>query len=78
MLNIPASVSPRQARLALARIGLLDQVEAAVQEAGQEAVIWWDYASQYDRSNPLLLELAQILNLPDSLVDNLFIVASQL
>lgn len=72
------SVTQRQARLALFQSGLLDQVEAAVTQAGGATKITWDYATDISRDNPMLLEIAQALNLTEKQIDDLFALASTL
>ena len=73
---VPASVSARQARLALLAAGLLDQVEAAVATAGGSVRIEWEYATVNERASPLLAAIAGALGLTDAQVDALFIAAA--
>lgn len=71
-------VSPRQARLALMKAGLLDQVEAAVTQAGTEAKIYWDYSLEIHRDAPLIASIGQSMGLTDSQLDDLFTQAATL
>ena len=73
---VPASVSPRQARLAIESAGLTAQVEAAVESAGTAARIAWDYALEVRRDDPLLVQLATALGLSDGDLDQLFVAAA--
>jgi len=70
------SVSPRQARLALRAAGLLDQVTVAVNAAGGDTLITWEYATEFLRSSPLIKQLGTSLNISDDVVDQLFIAAA--
>ena len=79
---VPASVTPRQLRLALHFTGKLDQVEAFVTggQAPPEAVISWEYATEFLRSDPMLNQLAGALQPPlhQEEIDALFIAAAQI
>lgn len=72
---VPASVTPRQARLAIEAAGLTSQVEAAVDAAGAAARIAWDYALEIRRDDPLLVQLAQAVGLSSAALDQLFVEA---
>lgn len=76
--TVPQSVTPRQARLALFGAGLLDQVTAAVNAAGGPTLISWEYASVFERTDPLIATLAASLNLTAEQLDALFTVAATL
>ena len=73
---VPASVSMRQARLALSRNGLLADAETAISSAGDEAQIEWEYATSLRRDHPLVVSLGQTLGLDDATKDALFIQAA--
>lgn len=73
----PNSVTPRQARLALATMNILDQVEAAVTAAGPLARIRWDYSLEVRRDDPTLVALAQSLGIEAQLPE-LFELAATL
>lgn len=73
--DVPFAVSMRQARLALLAAGLLDDVEAAVQAAGQAAQIEWEYAAEVQRTSSLISALTPALGLTEQQVDDLFIAA---
>jgi len=80
--SVPASVSMRQARLALLGAGLLSSVDAAIaampSPAKEAAQIEWDYASEVQRDNALIASLASGLGLTEAQVDDLFIAAAAL
>jgi hypothetical protein len=79
---VPASVTARQARLALFGAGLLDLVEGAVAAMegpqGRAVQIEWEYALAVERQSPLIAALAPALGLTDEQVDNLFRAAENL
>jgi hypothetical protein len=72
-------LTPRQIRLALAGAGLLDQVEAAINlldEPTQSRLrIEWEYASTFERNNPLLLQIGAVLGLTSEQVDAVWLGA---
>jgi hypothetical protein len=73
---VPETVSPRQARLALLGIGMLDEVEqalAAIPGAeGAAARIDWEYATEVQRKSPLIAALGPALGLTAEQIDDLF------
>lgn len=74
----PVSVTPRQARLALMGAGILDQVQAAVDQAGGSTKITWEYASEISRTDPLITAIGGALGLTAAQIDALFINAATL
>ena len=72
------SVTPRQARLALLAAGLLDQVQSAVDVAGGATKITWEYATEFDRNDPLIITFGTSLNLTSAQIDALFVQAATL
>ncbi|MDR0736137.1 MAG: hypothetical protein LBF51_04770 [Zoogloeaceae bacterium] len=79
---VPASVTMRQARLALLGAGLLDTVDAAVAgmsgDAGKAARIEWEFAATIDRDNPLFAGLTAQLGMTSAQLDALFTAAATL
>lgn len=73
---VPETVSPRQARLALLGIGMLDEVEQALASIpgaqGKAAQIDWEYATEVQRKSPLIAALGPALGLTDAQIDDLF------
>ncbi|WP_062223068.1 hypothetical protein [Aureimonas sp. D3] len=73
---VPATVTMRQARIALSRSGLLSKAEAAIAQmagqAGEEARIEWEYAAELKRNHPLIAALGQALGLSAEAIDDLF------
>lgn len=75
---VPASVTARQARLALHGAGLLTQVEAAIAAAGGAVQIEWEYATAIERASPLLATIAAGLEMSGAQIDALFVQAAAL
>lgn len=80
---IPASVTMRQARLALLGVGLLDGVEkamAAIPDATQRraAQIEWEYSAEVHRDRPWVVSMSTALGLSSAQLDQLFVQAAQL
>ncbi len=81
--KIPESVTPRQAKLALFNVGLLSQVESAIESIQDEVIknsakIEWNNAEEFRRDWPLLNSIASELNINKATLDALFISASKL
>lgn len=83
MPRVPAKVTRRQARQALAMEGLLDKVQPAIDaipdpQQRQLAQIEWDDSQDFERARPLLIELGHAIGLTDAGIDALFIRAGGL
>ncbi|KMJ53794.1 hypothetical protein ACG97_05995 [Vogesella sp. EB] len=78
--NIPSEVTRYQALAALHLAGLLGNVEAMMADAATDklTVIAWQNAQAFKRNSPMVLDMAQQLNLTDQQLDDLFISASQI
>ena len=76
------SITMRQARLGLLQAGLLGAVEAAIAalpEPKQSAArIEWEYASEVQRHNGFVSELAPLLGLNEPALDALFMSVAAL
>ena len=79
---VPASVTMRQARLALLGAGLLASVDAAIDSLPspqkEAARIEWEYGSEVQRSSGLVPMMRAALGLDDAALDALFIEAEGL
>lgn len=75
---VPQQVTMRQARLALLNVGLLDDVETVIANAGREAQLEWEYAAAVERSNPAVAIVQQQQGLTDAQIDDLFREAAKL
>lgn len=77
---VPESVTMRQARLAMLGAGILDEVEALIQQMpgdeGRAARIDWEYALDVRRDWPLINALGSQLGLTEQQIDELFIGAA--
>ena len=80
---VPQSVTMRQARLALLRAGLLDDVDAAIAAIPdpaqrKAAEIEWEYAQTVNRNSPFTQQMAAGLTLTAEQLDALFTQAAGL
>ena len=79
---VQASVTMRQARLALHAAGLLSQVETAIDALPEPnrtiARIEWDYAGEVHRASEFVTLLGAALELDKQSLDDLFLKASEL
>ncbi len=68
------TISPFQARAALARSGLLGQVRQLMQGKNQDsdAALAWNHATELRRDSPTVLALAGELGLTEQDLDDLF------
>ena len=77
-----ASVTMRQARLALLAIGKLDDVDAAINAMPEpqrtEARIQWEYADSVEKSSPLIQTLAPQIGINEAQLTELFNAAALL
>ncbi|WEE79566.1 hypothetical protein LZ683_09500 [Comamonas testosteroni] len=81
--RVPAKVTRRQARQALAMEGLLGSVQPAIDAIAdplqrQLAQIEWDDSQDFERDRPLLIQLGHAIGLTDAGIDGLFIRAGGL
>jgi hypothetical protein len=75
---VPTEITGRQCRLQLVANGTYDTVVSAIANLSQTAQIEWQYAAVIQRDNPLVGQLATLLNMDSSAIDTFFINASQL
>jgi hypothetical protein len=74
----PAVISMRQARLALRQVNLLAVVDAAVLTMADETKISWEYSTEVDIANPLVLAMKSALGWTSAELEDLFILAEGL
>lgn len=74
----PTVVSMRQARLALLQEGLLNNVNSAIEQGNEADKITWEYATEVNRSDSLVQNMAIALQLSEQQLDDLFLLASTL
>ena len=81
-VNVPKSVTMRQARLALLQAGKLGTVNSAIASMegvqGEAARIEWDYSNEVQRAQPLVAALGGVLGMTSEQLDQLFITAATL
>ena len=75
---IPTTVSMRQARLALLQVDILDEVNTAIAAGTEADKITWEYATEVNRSDALVTNMAAALNLTEQDLDDLFTLANTL
>jgi hypothetical protein len=79
---VPASVTMRQARLALNSQGLLAGVEAAIAGLSEpdktNITIEWEYAATVERASPWIATMIAALSLTEAEMDGLFVLAATL
>lgn len=80
---VPSKVSMRQARLALLGADILDDVEAAFESLEdplerKAAKIEWEYATEVQRTSPLIESLGPLLGLTEAQIDGLFHQAARI
>lgn len=79
---VPAAVTMRQARLALLGVGLLDDIDAAINALPspqkEAARIEWEYSQEVQRHNGFVSVLAPALGLTAEQTDALFVQAAKL
>ena len=73
-----ATVTMRQARLALSQQGLLSTVQENVSQLPEDAQIEWEYAGQVERQSSLMSTLGAALGLTEEQLDDLFRFAETL
>ena len=82
VVQVPAAVTMRQARLALLAAGKLGQVSTAIASLPspqkEAAQIEWEYAATVERTSTLTELLAASLSLTEVQVDALFLQAATL
>lgn len=82
LASVPASVTMRQARLALRSAGLLESINATLASLPspqkEDAEIEWEYSQEVQRHNGFIPVVAAALGMTDKQIDDLFIAASLL
>lgn len=73
---VPQSVTLAQARVALRRAGLFEQVDAAIHAAGGEALDAWEYSNTVARQGALVMALGSQIGLTGRQIDDLFTTAA--
>ena len=74
---IPSSITPRQARLKLLELSLLDELEAVI-TTNRAWQIEWEYATEVKRDSLLIDAIATQADLTSEQIDSLFVEAAKL
>lgn len=78
-IEVPESITKRQAMLQLSKVGLYESVTTLINSADNLALkIEFDCATTFARNSSFINSVCQHLNLDDANIDNLFIEASKL
>ena len=81
-VTLITSITMRQARLALLAHNKLSDVQTTIDSLPspmkEQAQIEWEYASDVEITNPLIIQLMGSLGFTETNLDNLFIEASKL
>lgn len=77
-LNCPPSVTNRQFRLALTRVGLRAAAEAYVAAGSQDLKDWWLCEPDIQRQHPLILAAMAALGVTDAQADAVFTLSETL
>lgn len=75
---VPDSVSMRQVRLQLLALGSLATVNGAIATMPEAAQIEWEYATEVERTNPLVPAMAGLLGWSEADTDLYFSEAAKL
>lgn len=74
----PFEISQLQGKLQLEKMGLYATVEAIVNEAGPPTKIYWETASTWRRTNPILNGLAKQLQMSEEGLNQFFTEAAKI
>lgn len=72
------SLTMRQARLQMLAMGVLSQVEAAVESAGDSAKITWEYSSTVERDDAVFKAIKAALGFTDEQEEQFFTEGAKL
>lgn len=79
---LPTVLTMRQTRLALLGMGLLQDVENALQQLPEPdrsyVLIEWNHGGQVERYNPFVIQLVEMLGMTSDQADQFFVTASTL
>lgn len=74
---VPTKITRLQAKLQLLAIGLLDEVEESTKQ-DRRAELYWNDATEFCRTDGILIDIATTIGLNDEQLDDLFLQASKL
>jgi hypothetical protein len=78
--TVPATITNGQGKLQLYALGIYEQVEAMILQAGNEEKIYWNDWDTWRRDSPIINRLAPMIwpNDTEQLLDQFFIEASKI
>jgi len=76
--NVPVKISQLQGKLLLVQMGLIDQIEEMINQSGRSEKIYWESATEWERTSPILNRLAPTIGMSQAALDQFFINASKL
>jgi hypothetical protein len=74
----PHSVSPRQIRQALTRVGLRPMVESVIASGDQDLKDWYEFSTEFLRDNEHVIAMGVSLGVTDERMDALWRLANSL
>ena len=78
-IEVPSSISPRQARLQLIALGKIDLVDPTIDTLNEpeksNAKVEWEYATRYDITHPFVVQMLSLLEID---INEFFIAANKL
>ena len=78
-IEVPSSISPRQARLQLITLGKIALVDPTIDTLNEpeksNAKVEWEYATRYDITHPFVVQMLSILEID---INEFFIAANKL
>lgn len=75
---VPETLNARQIRRALTALGLREKLEEAISFSDQDTRDWYEFSGEFRRDHPLVLELAEHLEVSPAELDQLWIVGVSL
>ena len=73
--QLPITVTRKQARLVLLHAGILPQVEAALNKAQDENLIWYQDSTDWTETDPHVQAIGQLLSMTADQIHQLFVLA---
>ena len=83
-VEVPAKVTHRQFKQGLTRLNLRDDIEGwregldLTKPTDQDAADWYDKSTDFERSNPVLIEMAEYFGLSAAQIDEAFVMMAGL
>ena len=83
-VEVPTKVTHRQFKQGLTRLNLRDDIEGwregldLTKPNDQDAADWYDKSTDFERSNPVLIEMVEYFGLSSSQIDEAFVMMAGL